>query len=133
MKKALSLILALLMCLSLCACGTSESPDTPEDRAAAAVRGQLLVKTLLEYSFEGAPKITTFVNEIEPEYDEECDTKYEVTGKVFIMDKYGDSYCAKYDAYVLYDSTLDEYDVSKCELKSDFTYISYEYVKDAPF
>ena len=133
MKKALSLILALVMCLSLCACGASETSNKPEDKAADAVRNQLLVQTLLEYSFEGAPKITTFVNEIEPDYDEKCDAKYEVTGKILIMDKYGDYWYAKYDAYVLYDSTLDEYDVSKCELQSKFTYFSYEYVKDAPF
>ena len=92
-----------------------------------------MVQTLLEYSFEGVPKITTFVNEIELDYDEKCDVKYEVTGKIFIMDKYGDSWCAKYDAYVLYDSTLDEYDVSKCELQSEFKYVPYEYVKDTPF
>ncbi len=130
MKKALSLLLALVLCLSLCACGASETSNKPEDKAADAVRNHLLVQTLLEYSFEGVPKITTFVNEIEPKYYEECDVKYEVTGKIYIMDKYGDFWCAKYDAYVLYDSTSDKYDVSKCELDK---FYFYEYVKDAPF
>ena len=133
MKKALSLILALVLCLSLCACGASETSNTPEDKAADAVRNHLLVQTLLEYSFEGVPQITTFVNKIEPKYNEKCDAKYEVTGKIFIMDKYGDSYYAKYNAYVLYDSTLGKYDVSKCELVHEFKFCSYEYVKDIPF
>ena len=58
------------MCLSLCACGSKETANTPEDKAAEAVRNHLLIITLLEYSFEGAPQITTFVNEVDPAYDD---------------------------------------------------------------
>ena len=41
MKKALSLILAIIMCMSLCACSGSKYKDTidPEDEAISAAKG----------------------------------------------------------------------------------------------
>ncbi len=97
MKKVISLLLVLVLCLGLCACGggNSESEESPEDSVISAVRARIMAEIALGYETTGVPTITTFVSEID-------ETTYEVTGKVSVKDKYGDSYTGKYDAEVDY-------------------------------
>ena len=47
------------------------------------------------------PTITTYVEKI-------SENTYEVTGKVTIKDKYGDSYTGKYDAEVEYNPSTEK-------------------------
>ena len=82
MKKALSLILALVMCLSLCACGDSEeskntsAPETTENPQPEIPTAQLketvstdIVDLTLEHS-----KLTYYVSNVSTNYVEATDT-----------------------------------------------------------
>ena len=106
MKKALSLILALVMCLSLCACGIGKDKKekSMSERAADAVRAQINVYITLHYDTNGVPQVTTYVNETSM-------YQFEVSGKVTIRDKYGDTFTGKYDATAIYNPLTDEFDV----------------------
>lgn len=110
MKKILALILAIITCLSLCACtGGGNSNDAKsssvEDKVKESVKYQIMAEVALKYDTTGAPSCTYFVDEI-------GENKFEVTGKVTVRDKYGDSYTGKYDAEVIYDPADDDCDVS---------------------
>ena len=65
---------------------------------------RIMVEIALSYDTTGVPTITTFVDEI-------GENTYEVTGKVTVKDKYGDSYTGKYDAEVEYNPATDNCDV----------------------
>ncbi|MBO5214517.1 MAG: hypothetical protein J6B86_07095 [Clostridia bacterium] len=94
MKKFLSLILVVILCGSLCACGNggSSAEEDREGDVRRAVYQQILTETMF-YEKAGTPTVTYYFEEIS-EYE------YEVTGKVTIKDKYGDTYTGKYDAVV---------------------------------
>ncbi|MBQ3088852.1 MAG: hypothetical protein IJC36_04375 [Clostridia bacterium] len=99
MKRVIALILVIVLCAGLCACGgssNSESAKTPKEAVISAVRARVMVEVKLSYDITGVPTVTTYVNEID-------ETTYEVSGKVTVKDKYGDSYTGKYDAEVDYD------------------------------
>lgn len=106
MKRVFALILAFALCFGLCACGggSTESKDSPEEKVRIAVRSQIVVELMFSYDTTGAPTITTYVDEI-------GNNRYEVTGKVTVNDKYGDSYTGKYDAEVEYDPATGDCDV----------------------
>lgn len=107
MKKTIALLLTLALCFSLCACGVGNSvaeEKSLSDRAASAVKGQLMVYVSLTYETNGVPSITTYVKEIGT-------NEYQVTGKVTIRDNYGDTYTGKYDAVATYDVDTDDFDV----------------------
>ena len=104
MKKVLSLILALVMCLSLCACGGGSSKKSLSDRAADAVSSQIKVYVKLSYEVNGVPQVTTYVTETSTNH-------FKVTGKVTVRDAYGDTYSGKYDATAVYDPATDSFDV----------------------
>lgn len=106
MKKVFSLILALVMCLSLCACGIGKDKKekSMSERAADAVRAQINVYITLHYDTNGVPQVTTYVNETSM-------YQFEVSGKVTIRDKYGDTFTGKYDATAIYNPLTDEFDV----------------------
>ena len=105
MKRIFALLMAIVLCFGLCACGGSKEPEkTPEDKVTSAVRSYIMVEITLSYETTGVPSITTFVNQID-------ETTYEVTGKVTVKDKYGDSYTGKYDAMVEYDPATEDCDV----------------------
>ena len=76
----------------------------PEDKLESAVKSRIMVEITLTYETTGVPSITTYVKEI-------GDNLYEVTGKVSVKDKYGDSYTGKYDAEVEYDPATEDCDV----------------------
>ena len=106
MKRVISLILVAAFCLGLCACGSggSKSENTPESKVVSAVRSQIMVEIMLSYDTNGVPTITTYVDELGA-------NRYEVTGKVTVRDKYGDTYTGKYDAEVEYDLSTGDCDV----------------------
>lgn len=105
MKKILALLLAIALCVGLCACGGSKEPEiNPESEAADAVRSRIMVEIALGYDTVGVPSITTYVDQV-------GENTYEVTGKVTVKDKYGDSYTGKYDATVEYDPATEDCDV----------------------
>ena len=103
MKKFLCLLLAMVMCLSLVACGGSEKSNVSsvEDKVRNAVKANIQAELLVNYDTVGVPEITCYIDEV-------GDNVYEVTGKVTVKDKYGDSYTGKYDANVEYDPATDE-------------------------
>lgn len=106
MKRVFALILVFALCFGLCACGggSTESKDSPEDKVRSAVRSRIMVEIALGYETTGVPTITAYVDDI----GNNC---YEVTGKVTVKDKYGDSYTGKYDAEVEYDPATGDCDV----------------------
>lgn len=109
MKKILAILMALVMCVSLSACGSSKEPEeTVDEKVISAVKSDITAEIILFYDTVGVPSITCFVDEI-------SENEFEVTGKVTVKDKYGDTYTGKYDAVVEYDPSTDECDVD-CEL-----------------
>lgn len=106
MKKILALILAVFMCLSLCACGggKGENSESVEDKVRSSVESRLMTYVTLSYETVGVPTITCYIEEV-------GENVFEVSGKVTVKDKYGDTYSGKYDAEVEYDPSTDKCDV----------------------
>lgn len=111
MKRILSATLILLMCLSLCACGSSGESESQsvESIVENRVKSYIMAEIALTYETEGVPTITYFVNQA-------GENQYEVTGKVTVKDKYGDSYTGKYDALVDYDAETGEAEIDTCDI-----------------
>ncbi len=57
------------------------------------------------YEITGLPHVTT------PTVEEVSEDHWEVSGKITVTDKYGDSYTCTYDAVVEYDSSADDANV----------------------
>lgn len=106
MKRVFSLLLVIALCFGLCACGggSKESEKSPSEAVTSAVKSRIMVEIALGYDTVGVPSITTYVDEV-------SSNLYEVTGKVTVKDKYGDSYTGKYDAEVEYDPATGDCDV----------------------
>jgi len=104
MKRIIALFLVLSLCFIMCSCSNSDPEETETDKVISAVKAQINTRILLSYEINGIPTITTFV-------DNTGDNTYEVSGKVTVKDKYGDSYTGKYDATVEYDPDTDDCDV----------------------
>lgn len=101
MKKMIALVLSLVLCLSLCACGDNGDDTTSvNQKVKNSVIAQLTLKVKLQYEITGQPIITTNIKEI-------SENRYKVTGKITVRDAYGDSYTGKYDAIVDYDPSKD--------------------------
>ena len=108
MKKIFSLLLVLIMCISLVACGggsssESKTEESIESKVRKSVDSHIDVEIMLSYNTVGEPDITYYVDEI-------SENNFEVSGKVTVKDKYGDSYSGKYDATVKYDPETDKCD-----------------------
>lgn len=109
MKKVFAIILAMVLCLSLCACsGGNGDTESVEDKVKLAVESQIMANIMLQYDTTGLPSITYYIDEI-------SENNFEVTGKVTVKDKYGDSYTGKYDAVVEYDPATDDCDAD-CDI-----------------
>ena len=108
MKKLLAVILAMLLCVSLFACGgKGGDTESVEDKVKDAVESQIQVNIMLQYDTTGVPSITYYVDKI-------GENVFEVTGKVTVRDKYGDTYTGNYDAEVEYNPSTD-----KCKVDCD--------------
>lgn len=103
MKKFFAIILAIVLCLALCACdGGDSDTNSVEDKVRFQVESRI---TAYVYALtKSAPIITSYVDEIR-------ENTFEVTGKVTVRDKYGDTYTGKYDAVVEYDPATDTCDI----------------------
>jgi len=106
MKKLVGVILVLMLCFSLCACGEGESV---KDKVGDAV--QLMVISYVDYQYDirAVTNVTAYVEEI-------SENEFEVSGKVTALDDYGDSYTGKYDAVAVYDPETDYCDVIDCNV-----------------
>lgn len=101
MKRVIALLLVLVLCVGLCACSNSgTTKNSKEDKVVSSVKSRIMVEVKLNYDTTGAPTITTNVKKI-------SENTYEVTGKVTVKDKYGDSYTGKYDAEVEYNPSTE--------------------------
>ena len=104
MKKTIAMMLVVILCMGLWACGPQEPEKTLPDRAGDEVRSQILFYVSISYEIVGLPNVTSFVKEI-------GENEFQVTGKVTVRDNYGDSYTGKYDATAIYDPSTDDFDV----------------------
>lgn len=106
MKKVISLIMVLALCLGLCACGgnSSKGKQTPKEKAVSTLESYIGVQIALRYDTVGPTHITTYVEEL-------GDNAFGISGKVTVQDKYGDSYTGTYDAEVVYNPETDKCDV----------------------
>lgn len=96
MKKFLCLALVAILCCSFISCGNKEKEPSKEDLVKECVKDRIDVKLMLSYDITGNIQATYFLDEVRTNV-------FEVTGKVTVKDKYGDSYSGKYDAVVEYD------------------------------
>lgn len=107
MKKFLSLLLTISLCVSLVACGgggSSESKtESVESKVERSVKAYINTEIMFSYDTVGDPNITYYIDEI-------SENNFEVSGKVTVKDKYGDSYSGKYDAIVKYNPETDKCD-----------------------
>ena len=108
MKKLLLVLLVTTLTFSLIACDGKESSKSAEELiiedVKSTVRGEISSTIIWKYDTEGAPTITYYVDEI-------SENKFEITGKVTVCDKYGDTYTGKYDAVVEYDPVEEDSDI----------------------
>ena len=111
MKKILIVLLIVVAVLSLVSCNGAESELSVYDRVKIAVESHINVYHMYKYDVAGRPEITYFMDEIQTNV-------YEVTGKVTVQDKYGDTYTGKYDAVVEYNPNKEECSVWSLELGS---------------
>lgn len=112
MKKFLAILMVALLSISLVACsGSKEEPESVTDKVKDEVKYRIMATIAVQYETTGVPNITYYV-------DEMGDNTYEVTGKVSVKDKYGDTYTGKYDAVVEYDPAADDCSIDSFSLGS---------------
>jgi hypothetical protein len=109
MKKLLALLLVLVFCFSLVACKKEEEKD-PNEEIRLAVHTRIIFEVGFGYEDVKTRDVTYFIEEAE-----EPNT-FNVSGKVTVVDKYGDTYTGKYDAIVIYSEIDDKYNVSSLDL-----------------
>ena len=95
MKKVLSLILALLMGITLLACGAKEPEFDPKEVFKSKVQAAVAVQC--KFSYEDVRNAMTSLTSISVEGD-----TYTGKGKVTIYDSYGDTYVGKITAVYKY-------------------------------
>ncbi len=110
MKKIFVFVLVLAMVFSFSACGGTmqEEGKSVEDEIRSDVRSRVMVDVTLSYDIVGVPNITMYLDKV----DEDT---YEITGKVSVKDKYGDSYTGNYDAVAVV-SESGSVSISSCEV-----------------
>lgn len=101
MKKAISLILALVMCLSLCACGSGTQKKDLHEEIKITVQGRAAAQCMVKY--KDVKNVMASVTD----YDDNGDGTYDVKGYITVIDGYGDRYKAKYTAVVAIDDDGD--------------------------
>ena len=118
MKKILVFLLVVVLAFSLVACGSSGNETQEESGEEAIIKdvkdtvsARIVAKIVVSYDTVGSPTITHYVDEID-------ENEYEVTGKVTVRDKYGDTYTGKYDAIVIYDPVEKDSRIDSFELGS---------------
>ena len=107
MKKFFLILISAVLCISFVACGnTDDSNDIRESiRQAIWIKANSALQfnfqgTKLEGSYVDSQNITCYINQTD-------DLTYEVSGKVTVRDRYGDTYTGNYDAVVYFDTDGD--------------------------
>lgn len=107
MKKAISILLVLIIVIGLGACGNEEHSQekTLSDRAADAVENHIWSYVYVAYNQPQNILVnTTHISQTN-------DNTFKVSGKVTVTDKYGDKFTGKYDATATYNPSTDDFDV----------------------
>ena len=103
MKKLAASLLALAMCLAMCACSsTPKSEGNPvEEEIRITVQAEAAVECM--FSYKDVKNVLASVTDT----DDNEDGTYDVKGYITVIDDYGDRYKAKYDAVVAIDEDGD--------------------------
>ena len=104
MKKVVSLALALVMMLGLCACGGGSAAPEEEDHSDAirlAVQSEAAVECM--FSYANVKNVLASVTNT----DDNGAGTYDVNGYLTVIDAYGDRSKAKFDATVSVDEDGD--------------------------
>lgn len=112
MKKVISVLLIVVLCVSFAACssgGDDTEVKSPQERIRNVVYNRILVNVLAKYDTQGSPNVTYYLDPI-------SDNTFEVSGRVTVRDKYGDSYSAKYDCVAEYKPDTDDVAITDFEL-----------------
>lgn len=107
MKKIIVLLMASVLCISLCACGNKNSKFNPEEAFESEVRSAVAVKCM--FSYKDVKLTTTSLTDIDVNGD-----TYTGKGKIRITDNYGDTYEGKLTAVYKYNE--DSQDFKKISL-----------------
>ena len=99
-KRILAAFMAAVMCALLCACGEqktkTESGPSIKDQAITLAEREVRSKVSNKYDASGGIGCeTAAVNEVK-------DNVFDISGKVYVKNKYGDISWAKYDVHVTY-------------------------------
>ena len=96
MKRVLSFILTLTMCLSLCACASGQMSESEiRKKVERAVQGRAKAYCIA-MSYGDLKSVQASVSSM----DAKGTNKYDVKGYITIVDGYGDTYKAKFDGSV---------------------------------
>lgn len=107
-RKTIALCLMLFIIASLgagCSVGEKDEPSV-SSRVVTEVKSKVQFMVGFQYDIVGLPQVTAYVQETGT-------NTYEVTGKVTVKDKYGDTYTGKYDAVATYDPETDDISVDE--------------------
>lgn len=96
MKKWTALLLALVMCLALCACG-GKKPESPSPEEKLTENVRLFINTKCMYTIEDAKstQVTVHIDDVDTSAAPDK-AIYSVSGQVRITDAFGDQYDAQY-------------------------------------
>ena len=114
MKKWTALLLAMIMCLSLCACGSTDDPEpssSPEEELTQNVR--LFINTKCTYTLKDvkSTQATVHVDDVDTSSNAFPNKAiYSVSGEIRITDAFGDQYTSQYTGEWTYeqDGTFSE-------------------------
>lgn len=105
MKKALSLILALVMCLSLCACGSEDTTDEKTPKEAVSDRAQSSVElTLTARDLKVARAKITSIEEV-------SENEFEFSGTYTAKDENYGEVSGKFEGSGVYDPETKDVDI----------------------
>ena len=106
MRRVISLLLVLVTCVSLCACGSKKmSEDDIRKEVEITIQAKAAVKCLFEY--KDVKNVLASVITM----DNKGDGTYDAKGYITVIDAYGDRYRAKFDAAV----SIDEEGEGTCK------------------
>lgn len=112
MKRWIALLLALVACLSLCACGKKEPPKpSVTDLLRDEVEIDIQVYCSVYYENVRSTSCTMFT-------DDQGDGLYHVSGKATVIDNYGDKYQGNYDADYQYNEEDESFTQINFELQT---------------